>query len=235
MDYLTVLRNERKYIITYSQYLSLLNKLDSVLKRDENSKDGSYLVRSVYFDSINNIDLNTKLAGTYIRKKIRLRIYNTKDKKCKLEMKKKQGELQKKISVWISKNDAEELILGNFSVLLNYVESSNKEVLQIYKTLVLGCYRPVATIEYDRIAFMYPNYNTRITFDFNVRSNESNFDIFNDNLLFTPVISDNVILEIKYNEKLMGFISEILKNYKLVNLSVSKYCAGRKQLVDFLY
>lgn len=228
---LSVYRSENKYILSKDKISNLKFKLDKVLSRDDNSKNGPYIVRSLYFDSINNIDFNTKLAGTEIRKKIRIRTYDPKAKKCKLEMKHKNGDLQHKISIWISKEDALELINKNYSVLLKYA-SENKDALEFYTTMELGCYAPVAMIEYDRIAYTYGLYNTRITFDMNVRTSESNFNLFDEKPIYTPVINDT-ILEIKYDGKLMGFLAEIFKPYKLNKVSVSKYCYGRKIFYDF--
>ena len=70
-EVLSVNRSEYKYIVSITKMRELQSKLDVILKRDKNSQKGSYSVRSLYFDSINNIDFNTKLAGTMIRKKIR--------------------------------------------------------------------------------------------------------------------------------------------------------------------
>lgn len=229
---LSVFRNENKYFISYSTFVSLKSKLDKILKRDKHSNEKSYIVRSLYFDSINNLDFQSKLAGTNIRKKIRLRVYDPKSNKCKLEMKQKNTNLQHKISIWINKEDANNLIIGNYSVLTKYFENA-KEAVLIYKTMVLGCYKPVVMVEYDRIAYVYPLYNTRITFDMNVRSSESNFDLFSKDLSFNYLINKRIILEIKFNEKLMKFISDILKPYKLTQLAISKYCTGRKAYYDF--
>ena len=224
---LSVYRSENKYVIDQTKALSIEEKLSKVLEKDAYSKEkGTYVVRSLYFDSINNIDFNTKLAGTEIRKKIRLRVYSPDDKFCKLEAKMKNGDLQHKVSVWIKREDAKELIKGNCSVLFSYFKDSEAAKF-IYKTMVLGCYRPRVMIEYDRTAYTYPEYSTRITFDKNVRTSESNFDIFDKNINFTPIFNNNIILEIKYNEKLMKFISKILQPYHLNRLSVSKYCIGR--------
>ena len=231
-DILSVFRNENKYYISFDKYINLKSKLDKILKRDEYSKENSYIVRSLYFDSINNIDFRTKLGGTNIRKKIRLRVYDLKSNKCKLEMKQKNANLQHKISLWIDREDVNKLIKGEYSVLTKYF-SKSKEALLIYKTMVLGCYKPVVMVEYDRIAYVYPRYNTRLTFDMNVRSSESNFNLFDENIMFTTLINQKVILEVKYNDKLMGFISNVLKPYKLTQLAVSKYCSGRKVFYDF--
>ena len=100
---LSVFRNEKKYILPFRNALSIRGKLDEILARDGHSETWGYMVRSLYFDSVNNIDYKTKLAGVEKRKKIRLRIYSTASKKCKLEMKAKDGDLQHKVSLWISR------------------------------------------------------------------------------------------------------------------------------------
>lgn len=233
-EVLQIYRSECKYIIPTTYMAELKSKLDVILKKDENSKEGSYIVRSLYFDSINNIDFNTKLAGTQIRKKIRIRVYDPKDKKCKIEMKKKDGDLSHKISLWITKDDALDLIKCKYNVLTKYFDK-NKESIEIYNTMSLGLYKPVVMVEYDRVAYTYPMYDTRLTFDYNIRSSESNFNLFDEKIMYNHLFDEQVILEVKYNEKLMRFISEILKPYKLTRTSISKYCMGRKVYYDFNY
>ena len=231
---LSVNRNEYKYIIPITSMQQLKYKFNVILKKDTNSKKEGYSVRSLYFDSMNNIDFNTKLAGTEIRKKIRIRVYKPTDTKCKLEMKKKNGDYSHKVSVWISKSDAKELIKGKYNVLEKYFEKS-KEALEIFMVMSLGCYRPVVMVEYQRIAYTYPMYDTRLTFDYNIRSSESNFNLFDKNIIYNTIINNETILEVKYNEKLMGFISETLKPFNLNRISISKYCMGRKVFYDFNY
>ena len=226
METLKVNRQENKYLLNQIQTKQVESELSKILTKDENSKNGDYLVRSLYFDSINNIDFKTKLAGTEIRKKIRIRTYDPKSDKCKLEVKLKNGEYQKKISIWIDKNTANELIKGNYSVLFDYFNKS-EDAIYIYKEMALGCYKPVALIEYDRCAFTYPEYDTRITIDKNIRTSETDFDLFSENVQFIPRTDELNVLEVKYNEKLMKFISDTLKKYNITKTSVSKYILGR--------
>lgn len=229
---LSVFRNENKYLISHIDSLSIGEKLDKMLMRDSHSKTEGYIVRSLYFDSINNLDYRTKLAGTEKRKKIRIRIYSPNTTECKLELKQKDGDLQHKISVWISNDDALELSKMNYSVLIKYFCESQAATV-IYTTMALGCYRPVVLVEYDRIAYTYPLYNTRITIDMNIRSSESNLDLFSQNPLYTVLMDEQNVLEIKYNQKLVRFISDILQPYHLTRCSVSKYCLGREVFAYF--
>ena len=74
MEVLKTFRHEIKYIISYSEFLYLRKKLDDLLEIDRNQL--GYMIRSMYFDSINDDDYYEKLSGEVNRKKIRLRIYD---------------------------------------------------------------------------------------------------------------------------------------------------------------
>ena len=99
--------------------------------------------------------------------------------------------------------------------------------------MILGSYRPVSMVEYERVAFLYERYNTRITFDLNIKSSECNFNLFDKNPIYQDIISNKIILEVKYNEKLMKFIKDILVPYNLNRVAVSKYCMGRKYFYNY--
>lgn len=228
---LRVKRNEFKHMISYEDAVKLQKRLSCLLSLDEFSQDGSYRVKSLYFDSINNVDFVSKINGEDIKKKIRLRIYDEDAEIAKLELKAKEGIYQEKTSVLLSRQDAKAVCGGDFSILLH---DPGEEALRLYTKLVLGCYAPAAIIEYDRLAFMYPEYNTRITFDSYVRSSELNLDLYDRNIAMTPILTDAVILEVKYNDKLLGFISETLRHFQLTNIAASKYCTGRKIFLDYI-
>lgn len=229
---ISVFRSENKYLITKCEALSMQKKFDRLLKKDKNCLKKSYMVRSLYFDSVNNIDYATKLAGTEVRKKIRIRTYTSDSKQCKLEVKQKNGDLQHKVSLWITKEDAQELSRCNYSILTKYFDDT-PDAIYIYSLMLRGCYRPVVLVEYDRIAYTYPLFNTRLTFDMNIRSNEGNLDLFNKEPIYHFLTTDKYVLEVKYNDKLVKFISDTLKQYNLTRCSMSKYCLGRKLFCDF--
>lgn len=232
-DYVS-LRNEIKYVVPLEKAIAVNHRLESLLQKDAYSRDGYYSVRSVYFESVNNIDFNDKIAGIDSRKKLRIRIYNNDASVCKLEIKQKNGNLQQKHSLLISAADAGELLYGNYSVLKNYFADSETS-LRAYAIMARGCYRPVVQIEYDRYAYKYPMYDTRITLDMNVRTSESNMDIFASDINYIPILHEEAVLELKYSGKLMGFISSMLSEFNLTQESYSKYCSGRKVYYDFNY
>lgn len=148
-------RKEIKYIVPLAKALAVREQLDRLLQRDEHCADGPYLVRSLYFDSVNQIDFAEKLAGVSERKKVRLRIYDGDASLCKLEIKQKTDDRQQKLSLIVSASDAAELSRGNIKVLRKYFESSRTS-LAAYGIMAQGLYRPVVQIAYDRLAYKYP-------------------------------------------------------------------------------
>lgn len=228
------LRKEIKYRIPLEKALMVKNCLDRLMEKDSHCTGGSYMVRSVYFESIHDTDFAQKLSGANVRKKVRLRIYDDDMSLCKLEIKQKNGDWQQKHSFMIERADAEALTQGNYSVLQHYFDSTRTGI-EAYSIMVQGCYRPVVQIAYDRIAYKYPRYDTRVTLDMNIRASESNLDIFSQEVNYTPIQYENVVLEMKYSGKLMGFLSDTLAQFNLTQGAYSKYCSGRKVHYDFNY
>lgn len=222
---LSVVRKELKYPISYVQSLTLTQKLHNILIEDKNNQGPGYLVRSLYFDSYANTDFYQKLNGAINRKKIRLRIYRYDDPKVKLEIKRKFGDAQKKETVIISKEDAQSLINLDYDVLRKYESDT---ALTIYNILKTNHLRPVVLIEYQRKAFIHPMNNIRITIDQDIKSSESNFDFFTKDPVLAPTDQFNQnVLEIKYNDFLFKWISDIFKPYNLDQQSYSKYMMSR--------
>ena len=86
-------------------------------------------------------------------------------------------------------------------------------------------------IEYDRLAYQYPLYDTRVTLDMGIRSTEANLNIFSSEVNYTPIMCETAVLEIKYSGKCMGFLKDALGQFDLTQNSYSKYCSGRKVLL----
>ena len=222
MSTLKVFRHEYKFVIPYEEMLSLREKLNKLLDIDRNY-DG-YMIRSLYFDSIDDVDYYDKLNGEMNRKKIRLRIYDPQGDLVKLELKAKYDYHQLKESLIIKKEDAKELIKGNYDILLNYQEDLAK---RIYLILMEGYYKPKVIIEYNRIAYMGKT-TTRITFDFEIKSSTNIEDFFEDDINYVETIDKkDVVLEVKFDRLLEPYVADILNKYTSRGQSVSKYIMGR--------
>ncbi len=221
---LEVKRKEHKYYINYSDFITMSSALEKILKRDSHDKGKGYFIRSLYFDSLGNKAFEEKMAGVETRKKIRIRIYDFVGKKSKLEIKNKIGDCIIKESLWIKKEDAEELALGNYEVLLDY---DNKVARKIYVEFRKFLYKPVVIIDYERNAFVYDFNNVRITFDRNIRANSINLNMFDKLLFMKPLLSKKlVVLEIKFDRFMPDWLKSIVL-MKNCNSAISKYCIGR--------
>lgn len=220
-----VLRQEKKFLITLPQYYRYSNHLSQILDLDKNSQGNGYLIRSLYFDTLEDNDYHEKEDGVELRRKIRLRNYGADMPFAVLEMKQKQGALQKKRSLRMNKDDAKRMIVGDYSVLLKYEEPFAAECFSLMN---LQCYRPKTVITYLRKAFVAKENKIRITFDHDIKGTESCFDIFSDKLLEYNLLDPYlVVLEVKYNGFLLGYIKDMLRECDTSELSVSKYCLGR--------
>ena len=222
MGTLKTFRHEYKYIIPYEEMLSLRSKFDNLLDIDR-SYNG-YMIRSLYFDSVNDDDYYDKLGGELIRKKIRLRIYDPNSDFVKLEIKGKNDFHQLKESLIINKDDAKQLINGNYAVLLKYEDDLAKK---LYTIMTIGYYRPKTIIEYNRIAYMTKT-TTRITFDFDIKNSNDFQGFFKENINFLKLTDGkDVVLEVKFDRFLEPHVSKVLTSYVSRGQSVSKYVMGR--------
>ena len=228
-----VLRNEKKYMLNHMEFRKYANYFEKVLSVDSHNTSDGYIVRSLYFDTIDNKDFCLKEMGVENRRKIRLRIYDPNAEFAMLEMKQKQGNNQLKRSLKVNRKDAISLINGNYECLLKYKEQF---ALECYSHMTSEAYFPVCVVQYNRRAFICKENKIRITFDSNIVATETNFNIFDNNLPMYPVLSKfNVILEVKYNGFLLGYVKDIVGQVDKIQISASKYCLARLVSMGYNY
>ena len=89
--------------------------------------------------------------------------------------------------------------------------------------------RPVVIVAYERVPFVYPDGNVRVTFDRNLRSSSNIEDFFNPQAAFRSVLPVGTnMMEVKFDEFLPDFINETLQTSALQWNSFSKYYLCRK-------
>lgn len=225
MDIQKVLRQEKKYLLSAEQGLRLASKLEKVIEEDPHNGEQGYMVRSLYFDTLDNRDYDEKMAGTEVRRKIRMRIYSPEDDFAFIEIKQKQGGNQLKRSMKISRDHAQRLAQGDYSPLTEYKEPFAWE---FYGILNMHAYRPKTIVEYRRRAFILPENSIRITFDSHINATESSREIFSPDLLFYPAQEPwKMVLEVKYNGFLLSYVKNLLRTADRSEMAVSKYCMAR--------
>ena len=106
-------RHEIKYIISLREAELLKYRLRALLRPDPHVRaDGSYFIRSLYFDDTDYRAYHEKIAGVKERTKYRIRFYNMDDSRITLEKKSKDGDFSGKESVRISRELAEAFLTG---------------------------------------------------------------------------------------------------------------------------
>lgn len=221
-----VFREEKKFLISMDEFISLSHRIGQVMMEDPHNGTHGYLIRSLYFDTVYDTDYYEKTMGIETRRKMRLRCYDPNADYAMLEMKQKQGPNQLKRSLKVLRQDAIELTKGNYSPLLSYGDPFAAEC---YAFMNSHCYRPKTIVEYNRKAYIAKENKIRVTFDNNIVSTESCFDLFSTNLNMNPVLDKyDVILEVKFNGFLLDYIRKLINPVNRSELSVSKYVLARQ-------
>lgn len=202
--------------------ISVSGRLRYFAAPDENMKNGSYFVRSLYFDNFSDKVLREKIDGVSEREKFRIRFYNMDDGFIRLEKKSKRAGLCCKRSAMLSRNQTEMIISGNHGFL---AESNDPLLTEFYIKLHSECLRPRLIIDYTRQAYVYPAGNVRVTFDSGIHSWTETDRFFSPQKAPVPV--EGIIMEVKYDEFLPQFIADITQLYSRQTNSFSKYAAGR--------
>jgi hypothetical protein len=226
---LNVNREEYKYFVNKADLPYIRSFLNFFMFADEHSKnsENSYLVTSLYFDTILNNDLDEKLDGILNREKYRLRIYDNCFDVIKLESKKKAGTVIQKKSRAVTKINAEKISSGKYEDLLN---SGDDFFLKSYLKLKGGGYVPRVIVEYDREAYTLPYNDIRITIDKNLRTYGAVIDFMN--VSSYPCVKvfdeDYQIIEVKFRDFLPENILDFFSRISVTRSSISKFALCQK-------
>lgn len=220
-------RHEYKYLCQMQQLACIKNQIRGILQPDKNTgADGSYVIRSLYFDDYDNSCYYDNINGTDPREKFRIRIYNADSSYIKLELKQKNRGKTKKQSCVLTKDMCIRIIQGK-NLSMNEIDSPvyRKFCLQQNTRLL----RPKVIVEYDRFPYVYKDGNVRITFDLNVRSSSQIKDFFEPIIVSRPVMPINQhILEVKFDDYIPDFIYQTVQIDKLRQTTYSKYSICRR-------
>lgn len=201
----------------------LVRQRVSYLLTPDRHSGGAYQVSSVYFDDAHNTSLHQKRNGVFLRDKWRVRYYNNSLKLIHLERKHKRGELARKEHSQITKEQYTELCRADMRCAARQESPVWKA---FYARHLLGCMRPVVTVDYDREAFSYAPGNVRLTFDTNLRAAVpgSRHSVAVDT-------GGLIILELKYDSFLPAVVAGLLSGVQFTQLALSKYVMARHALL----
>ena len=220
-------RHELKYICTDSQLRLLKTRVSGLLAFDIHAGgQGSYNIRSMYFDDMYNTCFYESVNGTDDREKIRIRIYDKSADRILLEFKKKERGKTRKESCLITKEQYHLLIKGQPPPLLPETSPVLRRFIVLMRTRL---FRPRVIVEYERTPYVCPLGNVRVTFDRNISSGYALDDFFAPTPFFRPIMPKGQhVLEVKYDEYLPDSIYHALQINGLRNTAFSKYYLCRK-------
>lgn len=220
-------RHELKYFINPAEVEMLRARFRPVLRLDNHCRGGKpYVIRSLYFDDIEDSAYLDKLDGVMHRDKYRIRIYRYSDQEIFLERKRKLGDLIQKSSVQITRRLCDQIISGDPRGLH---KAANPLLQDMYVQMRTRLLRPRVIVDYAREAYLHPAENTRLTFDLNLRSGLYSSDLFNPHLPTVCPHDRNVqILEIKFDNYLPHYIAALLSGVNAERSAISKYVLCRR-------
>ena len=216
-------RHEVKHEINLSDIMVIRSRLKAAAYSDEHAIDGKYLIRSLYFDNLEDKALRDKINGTNRREKFRIRYYNGDTSVIHLEKKIKINNLSNKQSVPLTKEQAQAIIAGDLDFML---DSEYPLIQELYSKMTLQGLKPKTIVDYTREPFVFPAGNVRVTLDYNIRSGLKSTDFLNPDCVTVPV-SDSIILEVKWDAFLPDIIKDAVSLTDRREGAFSKYAACR--------
>lgn len=228
-------RFELKYVLSLKEVEALKKDLLNYVEPDKHWTWWSYILASLYYDTPDYRFYWEKIEGLKFRRKLRIRRYVTDeplldDSIVYLEIKQRVDRVTQKRRVPMKYKEALDLI-HNEKLPEWYSSSDNEvlnEVLNLVKTYEL---QPSVITTYKREAFFWKEADRwlRITFDTDVSFKRNDLDLAEPQPEWYMVPPNFCILEIKANEKIPYWITELVASHWIKLIRVSKYCQAIEQ------
>lgn len=217
-------RSELKYLINKMDHLILSSKLKSVLKVDPHAKDGSYLVKSVYFDDFSDNAWLDNLMGASEREKFRIRYYNNDPSYICLEKKVKVLTKGTKLITRISQKQAQAMIESRYEILKDEKDPLLRDFY--LKTKQTGL-RAKVIVTYRREPYLHEAGNVRITLDHAIGNSLDVKRFFDPTLTMVPQLSQQCLLEVKFDRYLPEVVRALIQVPDTIQTAHSKYSISR--------
>jgi len=219
-------RNELKHVICNADALLIRRRLSHILCIDPHAgTDGTYHVRSLYFDTPEDKALHDKLDGVPLREKFRIRLYNHDPRLVRLEKKIKCYGKSAKLTASLTREEVQQIVAGDIAFMS---ESDQALVREFYIKLKTERLLPKNVVDYMRAAYLCPAGNVRVTLDCDIRASVGPLDMFDAGLPTAPALdSGKCILEVKFDGFLPEYIQGLVQLNKCSTTAASKYAACR--------
>ena len=223
-------RYELKYLLGLKQAEQFKSALRAYLIPDEHSnQNGHYALSSLYFDSPDLRCYWEKEYGLKQRRKLRIRRYETGDVMTEetpvfLEIKQRIDRVTQKRRTPMPYRDA--LRLCHDRQIPDHAPKDRAVIEEVFAFLWQYNLRPVSIVRYDRQAFVGTEWDLglRVTFDTSLSFQTHPLHLHERPSGLPMLPPDQVVMEIKVNERLPYWLTEMIAAHNLQLVRVSKYC-----------
>lgn len=222
-------RREHKHVISRGDAIAVSRRIRPVLKADPHAgPDGAYRVRSLYFDTPEDAALRDKFAGTPMREKFRIRLYNLDPGFIRLEKKVKHTGMTAKVQARLDAGQVERILAGDVAFLK---EAPDPLLRELYLKYGIERLRPKVIVDYTREAYSFRPGNVRVTLDSDVRTAVGALDVLDPDLPTTPALGRELaILEVKCDAFLPDLVWDLIQLNNCATTAASKYAICRRYL-----
>ena len=217
-------RHEWKHEISYADMLAIRQRLRAVAQSDPHAVNGSYKIRSLYFDNLSDKALREKIDGVNQREKFRIRYYNGDSSVLRLEKKSKRGGLGTKLSAPLSREEAQMLVDGKLDWMM---DSGRPLVQELYCKMRSQGLRAKTIVDYTREPFIYRPGNVRVTLDYDIRTGLRCTDFLDPDCVTVPAGDAPILLEVKWDAYLPAIIRDAVQTPGRRAEAFSKYAQCR--------
>ncbi|MDD4351966.1 MAG: polyphosphate polymerase domain-containing protein [Candidatus Gracilibacteria bacterium] len=224
-------RFELKYLLPLKLAEEFKQELKKYLLPDNRGQNGKYPISSLYYDAPDYRFYWEKIEGIKFRRKLRIRRYLedkafTGDSTVFLEIKQRVDRVTQKRRLPLKYQEA--LDFCNHGLLPDCQQKDRVLLEEMESMLKLYNLKPSVITTYDRQAFVGTDYDLglRITFDTDICYKFHDLDLGKETLEGFMIPPTFTIMEVKTDERIPYWLSELLAAYNLRLIRVSKYCQG---------
>jgi SPX domain protein involved in polyphosphate accumulation len=223
-------RFELKYLVSLQQAERFKIGLKRYVVPDEHGHhNGRYALSSLYYDSPDLRCYRENEDGLKFRRKLRIRRYDTghvfiDESPVFLEIKQRYDRVTQKRRIVLPYHDA--LRLCNDRQIPDHGSGDRALIEEIYAFLWQYNLRPASIVRYDRQAFTGFEYDRglRVTFDTSLTFQARQLHLHEQASGLAMLPASSVVMEIKVNERIPYWLTDMIAAHNLQRVGISKYC-----------
>ena len=230
-------RIEKKYIVDEPTYEKLIKKLEGHFVKDRYYRS---TICNIYYDTPSHQLVRNSIEKPVYKEKLRVRSYGVPDDEDTVfvELKKKFCSVVYKRRIAMTYDKALSYLAGNGQIAESQITDSQIADSQIASEInyALKMYEnlaPAVLLSYEREAFYARNnHEFRVTFDRNILWRD--YDLSLDKGIYgTPILENQkVLMEVKTDGAIPGWMVDFLTANKLYKTSFSKYGTAYRAIYD---